>query len=133
MWPEFVHTKNVFFSYIYAANAPAPGAEVIDSAAAQLAGFPPPPRVRVPVDLRFDPRYVPHQEGCTDQCRHDNAVDVAERVVSDFIWQRNPWGLFDGGNPHQTYPGVDYLVAYWMGRFHGFLDDDTPGRCLAWR
>ncbi len=58
----------------------------------------------------------------------DKAVDVSERVVSDFIWQRNPWGLLDGGNPQLTYPGVDYLVAYWMGRYYGQLQDDTPGR-----
>lgn len=24
-----------------------------------------------------------------------------------------------------VYPGADYLVAYWMGRYYGFLDDDA--------
>ena len=95
--------------------------------------FPPPPRIRAPVDLRNDPRYQPHESGCTDQTSHANAVDVGERVVSDFIWQRNPWGLYDTGNPAVTYPGIDYLAAYWMGRFNGHLGDDTPGLCLAWR
>jgi hypothetical protein len=84
-------------------------------------------------DFRADSRYMPHESSCTDQVVHTSAVDVADRVVSDFIWQRHPWGLFDSGNPSQTYPGVDYLAAYWIGRFHGFLTDDTPGTCLAWR
>ena len=65
--------------------------------------------------------------------RYPSGHDVGERVVSDFIWQRNPWGLYDTGNPAVTYPGIDYLAAYWMGRFNGHLGDDTPGLCLAWR
>jgi hypothetical protein len=60
-------------------------------------------------------------------------VDVSERIASDFIWQRHPWGLLDTGRPNIVYPGVDYLAAYWLGRKYGFMDDDTEGRCLAWR
>ena len=132
MWPEFDSTKNPFFSYIYASTVPGVPASVHSSATAQLTQFPPAPRVKVPVDLTNDPKYQPHQSGCADQTSHDNAVDVGERVVSDFIWQRNPWGLLDSGNPAQTYPGVDYLVAYWMGRHHTYIPDDTAGRCTAW-
>jgi hypothetical protein len=28
---------------------------------------------------------------------------------------------------------VDYLVAYFMGRAHGLVPDDTDGTCLAWQ
>jgi hypothetical protein len=132
MWPEHQPTKNPFFHYIYLANLPGLDPAVSQLARTQLAQFPPPPRVRVPVDLRNDPRYQPHESGCTDQTTRDKAVDVGERVVSDFLWQRQPWGLFDAGNPALTYPGVDYLLAYWMGRYYGFIADDTPGKCLAW-
>ncbi|HUU00124.1 MAG TPA: hypothetical protein VM425_01645 [Myxococcota bacterium] len=132
MWPEHEHTKNCFFFYIYTAADPVAYAGAATIAGQQLAGFPPPPRVRVPVDLRADSRYLPHQSGCDNQTTRDKSADVAERVVSDFIWQRNPWQLFDEGTPQLTYPGVDYLVAYWLGRYLGQLQDDTPGRCLAW-
>jgi hypothetical protein len=27
---------------------------------------------------------------------------------------------------------VDYLVAYWLGRYYGHLTDDAPGTCLRW-
>jgi hypothetical protein len=132
MWADFDTTKNSFFSFIYSAVMPGSAASIHQEAETQLAQFPPPPRVRVAVDLTSDPKYLPHQDGCTDQTDHGGAVDVGERVVSDFIWQRHPWGLFDDGNPAQTYPGIDYLVAYWMGRHHGYIDDDTTGRCTAW-
>ena len=133
MWPEYEHTKNPWFSFIYAANVSYADPSVAPSAASQLSQFPPPPRVRVARDFWSDTRYMPHESGCADQVVHTSAVDVADRVVSDFIWQRHPWGLFDSGNPVQTYPGVDYLAAYWLGRYHDFLTDDNPGTCLAWR
>lgn len=130
MWAYFKNTKSSFFSYIYAGTVPNASASTAAIAGQQLAGFPPPPRVRVHVDLRNAPKYMPHQSGCTDQMNHNTAVDVSERPVGDFLWQRHPWGLVDG-DPTQTEPGVDYLVAYWMGRFHAFLQDDAAGRCLA--
>jgi hypothetical protein len=133
MWPLFRATKNCFFSYIYAANVASPEAGTVDGANTQLAQFPAPPRVHVAVDLRADPDYLPHQSGCTDQVDHSKAVDVGERPVGDFLWQRHPWGLYDAGDPYQTEPGVDYLVAYWMARHHGFIGtDDSAGRCLRW-
>lgn len=133
MWAAFASTKNSFFSFLYAANTPGADAGISADAAAQLAGFPPPPRVRRAVDLRDDPRYQPHDGNCADQTDHAGAVDVSDRVVSDFIWQRQPWGLVDGGDAAVTYPGIDYLVAYWLGRHHGFIADDSPGRCAVWR
>lgn len=132
MWPDHENTKNPFFFYIYGANWPGLDPAVITIANTQLSQFPPPPRIKVAVDLRNDARYQPHESGCTDQTTRDKAVDVGERVTSDFIWQRNPWGLYDAGHPALTYPGVDYLLAYWMGRYYGFITDDTPGKCLAW-
>ncbi len=133
MWTEFHNDKNVFFSYSYAANTPSSPASIVSDANAQLAGFPAPPRSWAGVDLRSDPRYMPHQADCTDQVSHDSAVDVADRVVSDFIWQRNPWQLYAPDYPASTGPGVDYLLAYWMGRRHDFLSDDNAGTCLVWR
>jgi len=133
MWEEFDTTKNSFFSYIYSAVMPGSAASIHQGATSQFAQFPPPPRVKVAVDLTADPKYLPQQDGCPNQTSHAGAVDVGERVVSDFIWQRHPWGLLDGGNPAETYPGVDYLVAYWMGRHHGYVADDTPGKCTAWK
>jgi hypothetical protein len=133
MWQTFKTTKNTFFAFIYAANAASPLGSEIAAATAQLDGFKPPPRVHVAVDLRADPKYLPHESGCTDQVTHATAVDVADRPVEDFLWQRHPWKLYDAGDLGQSEPGVDYLVAYWMGRHHGFIAEDAPARCLRWK
>jgi hypothetical protein len=133
IWPTFVNTKNVFFSYIYAGVDPSYDPAVVTSAGAQIAQFPPPTRVDVAVDWSDAGKYEPHQAGCTNQCDHSTAVDVGDRVPDEFIWQRDPWELVGGGDLQQTYPGVDYLVAYWMGRRHGFLSETNPQDCLVWK
>ncbi|MEO6575734.1 MAG: hypothetical protein ABIP89_17920, partial [Polyangiaceae bacterium] len=132
LWPAYVNTKNVFFSFIYAGVSSGVDPSVTTSAAAQLAQFPPPPRVLAPVNLVSDPRYMPHDGSCANQVDHATAVDVGDRPAGDFMWQRAPWSLLDDGNAAQGEPGVDYLVAYWMGRQAKFLTDDTPTRCLAY-
>jgi hypothetical protein len=133
LWPSFAATKNPFFSFIYAASKSGVAPSVMSSAAAQLFQFPVAPNVARAVDLRASPKYASREQGCSDQVKHDDAVDVGERVTADFMWQRHPWGLFDGGDPQQTHPGVDFLVAYFLGRHHDFIADDTSGICLAWQ
>lgn len=130
LWPEFATTKNSFFSFIYAAHVT--DAEAASKAAAQLAQFPPAPRTHPAVDLRNSPKYQ-HSATCTDQCVATDAVDVGERPAEDFLWQRHPWELYRDANPGQVEPGVDYLVAYWLGRRHAFLQEDKPGVCLAYQ
>lgn len=132
-WALYENTKNTFFSFIYASNYPSANASVVSDAASQLAGFPVAPRYKRAVDLTGDPKYMPHEAGCTNQTDHSGAVDVADRVWADFMWQRHPWGLFDLPDEGRTAPGVDYMVAYWMGRHHGFMTDDNDTSCLRWR
>ena len=50
------------------------------------------------------------------------------RPPMEFNWQyyagihtRDRAGGFSPGRPVAGYSGVDYLLAYWMGRYHGFL------------
>jgi len=133
MWPAFAKTKNSFFSFLYAANKSGVDPAIVTSAAAQLAQFPVAPRTMRAVDLRTSSKYPTREPSCTDQVGHADAVDVGDRVAADFLWQRHPWGLFDGGDPLATQPGVDFLVAYFLGLRHGFVADDTPGVCLSWQ
>jgi hypothetical protein len=133
MWPTFLSHKNSFFTFLSAANMTGPDAGELAFAREQLAQFPVPPLFRHAVDLRNDPLYMPHEEGCTDQANHATAIDVGARVRDGFLWQRDPWDLYDDGDMAQTFAGVDYLVAYWLGRRHGFADEDAAGRCLRWQ
>jgi hypothetical protein len=133
LWNKLAITKNSFFSFIYASNVPSHDPAVVSSAAAQLSGFPEPPRAKRAIDLLADAKYMPHHATCTNQTDHSVAVDVADRTWADFMWQRHPWGLFDLEDLGRVAPGVDYQVAYWMGRRHDFISDDTPNKCLRWK
>lgn len=130
IWPIVKDHKNVFFSYIYASQGPPATNKtaVVASAKAQLAQFPPPPHALKTVNLKG--KYPTHST-CTDQSTV--AVDVKDRVGDDFIWQREPFKLVEIADGRLVYPGVDYMLAYWMGRRHGFETDDAPGTCLKWK
>jgi hypothetical protein len=54
----------------------------------------------------------------------DKAFPVPLQCPSDFLWQRNPFVITACGsdNPKHVNPGVDYLVSYWLGSYHKFLN-----------
>ena len=130
LWPAVEAHKNVLFAFIYASQAAfgADVAPVIARHVEQLRGFPPAPNQAVSVDLRG---LYPEDQNCPGLSAV--AVDVAERARATFTWERQPWKLQDPGVSNRLYGGVDYLLAYWMGRYFGFLADDAPGTCLAFR
>ena len=132
MWPYVKDHKNVYFSYITAAQAPGTvSAAEISATTQQLTQFPPPPKARILVDNTGKAQYPPDPD-CPGQSTV--AMDVGDRVRHDFIWQRIPFELkSDYVHPRVVYPGVDYLVAYWMGRHHGYIADDAPDTCLRWK
>lgn len=136
MWSALAAQKNPYFAFLWGATrAQPPAPATIAQAGAELAQFPPGPRVHVAVDHSADARYQPHDAACTSEPLTDtatNAVDVGDRVVEDFLWQRAPWRLVDGGNAAEVYPGVDFLAAYWAARTAGFVADDAPGTCARW-
>lgn len=128
LWPDVRTHENSWFTFIYGAATGDVGPTA--QAANDLRGFPTPPLRRRSVDLRS--RYSGREGGCTDQVSHDQAVDVRDRINHGFIWHDHPWGLVDRGNDDRQ-PGHDYLVAYWLGRAKGFVDDDRPNHCARWR
>jgi hypothetical protein len=130
LWAEVADHKNVFFAFIYAALAPPEDdtRPVIDAHVAQLTRFPMAPNRSHPVDLRG---LYPESTRCPGISAE--AVNVDERPPASFTWERHPWKLQDDGTPNMTYGGVDYLIAYWLGRHHGFIADDAPETCLLWK
>ncbi len=48
-------------------------------------------------------------------------LPVDRRVPTDFLWQRNPFQLAGGGSGTIGNAGVDYILPYWMARYHGIL------------
>jgi hypothetical protein len=48
-------------------------------------------------------------------------IFLDERPRDASTWQRSPRRLTNN-NPNRIFPGVDFLLAYWMGRAHELLD-----------
>ena len=128
LWPAVEDDKNPFFAFLYASQAPV-GSDLtamLDAHVEQLAGFPVAPNQAVPVDLRG---VYPEDPDCSGQSAV--AIDVSERVPASFIWQDNPFDWYDPGFERRLFGGVDYLLAYWLGRYYGYIEDDAQGTCLV--
>ena len=58
-------------------------------------------------------------------CGDDRAcspIPVNDRINTDFLWQRSPFLLFGGGYGTRETAGIDYILPYWMARFHGMVE-----------
>lgn len=131
MWDSLSQHKNVYYAFLWGGTRASPDAQAIGAARAQLGLFPPGPRVHA---ARNSLNEYPHDSACSsDGVPHSKvALDVDDRVVSEFMWQRHPWKLTDAGDPTEVFPGIDYLAAYWAGRHHGLVEDDRSGTCARW-
>ncbi len=132
-WKMFKTHKNTFFSYIYLSGINGNDKEALEEANFQLKGFPVAPKIDRTVDLRNSSKYPTHEDGCTNQVSHSNAVDVSDRVMDGFIWQRNPWQYYHPGNPKKVFPTADYEIVYWMGLHLNYIKDDAPNHCFKWK
>jgi len=48
-------------------------------------------------------------------------VPVPLRPPTDFLWQRDPFGLTGGGLGTIEGAGIDYILPYWMARYYGVI------------
>jgi len=130
------HHKNPWFGFIAAAHSSTRLNDAITMSQTQLSLFPSPPRRH-----RILPDTGAHaiNHGCDGEegspmAYENDALDMNERPAEAFSWQRHPWRLNHQIDvPTLVYPGVGYLAAYWMGRYHGFLQDERPGVCARMR
>lgn len=62
---------------------------------------------------------------CTDRSGDpmtDTVIPIDERAMDNFQWIGNPYSLEqDAGDPTWVESPEDYLLAYWMGRWFGFI------------
>lgn len=77
------------------------------------------PRRDLAVDLRAKYR------SCGAPDRACAPIPVAERVTTDFLWQRSPFQLYGGDVGSIESPGIDYILPYWMARYYGVIRADT--------
>jgi hypothetical protein len=121
--------NNAFFDFIFAAqkrlgpgsDGPAYGA--VENGIRMLRQFP--ARKTVP-DLQCPP------DKCQPYCKNrfgeptgGIALMAAERCPDNFLWWGDPYDLLScRKNNRLVQPPADYLLAYWMGRYYGFISED---------
>lgn len=66
---------------------------------------------------------------CHNRHGHPNAaavIPLAERYYDNYVWRLDPYEI---PTHHDAQPGLvhspeDFLLAYWMGRYHGYISPD---------
>jgi hypothetical protein len=120
-WSVVRREKNPFFTFVYHALTPrsAWDAAALDDAKDTLVRFP-------TMESRYDPEAL--ARGCVasrlDRLNRRQAcapLPMDERPQAAVEWNQNPSRMERGTRDRAGYSGFDYLVAYWMGRAHGFI------------
>ena len=69
-----------------------------------------------------------YPEACLDRSSEpitDVVIPIGERGADNFVWINNPYKLEqEDANPRTVESPEDYLLAYWMGRYFGFIRED---------
>ncbi|MCB9479507.1 MAG: hypothetical protein H6683_07465 [Deltaproteobacteria bacterium] len=139
-----VNTHNVFFDAIYLANCERAGGcdgydETLDDMRVQIADFQDPPVVEKYLEVPewpLDPISVflsdlidewGIRELVDIEYQTKDARPVKWRCPRSFMWQKTPYTLnCDEGDGTEVYPGIDYMVAYWMMRYYDFISPGNP-------
>lgn len=70
------------------------------------------------------------QEGvCSNRFGKPNAahpIPLLERNFDNYVWRFDPYEVPQAqpGNPLLIHSAEDYLLAYWMGRYHGYISPE---------
>jgi hypothetical protein len=58
---------------------------------------------------------------CEGENRACEVLPVQARTPTDFLWQRSPYQLWGGLYGTIEGAGLDYILPYWMARYHGVV------------
>ena len=136
-----VEMKQTFFDVVYAFcrtkgsafNAPAapPDEDALARGVGTLKGFPFPPYWDVAVTNCDDTEIAANSCTCVDGTHLDllgyqgrggtlvseQPVPMKTRPPSNYHWRSNPYEPNGGGDGARLLPGVDFRMAYWLGRW----------------
>jgi hypothetical protein len=139
-WVEWTH--NVYFDAVYLAACERLGQcedsrPIMEDMVLSLQQFQDPPNTEIHIDLppaEVDPisqrlvdlvNLLPAwlQDLIDVDLQAKDPWDIAHRCRVEYMWQRTPFALqCYGWLPQHLLPGVDYLMAYWIARYYGYLD-----------
>lgn len=130
MWNITKNHQNALFNYMYIVISDINDDMVLENTKKLLRQFSPPPRrnVRVENSQRKDITKTTSILGILRLKKNiifaKNPIPISDRPPTDFLWQRSPFILDGGGDGSLQYPGIDFLLPYWMGRYYGFIGED---------
>ena len=92
---------------------------------------------RAPSTYQLDPvtgwlKYYPWLEerfdniGLTLHPQAKEGLPIRQQCFADFMFQKKPYEIRECGldDPLLVAPGIDYLAAYWLSVYHGFVDQN---------
>ncbi len=121
--------NNALFNFIWAANkalgpgADGPAFDAVENAVCMLRQFPASQNV---VEVIPQQRFTePYCKNRFDRDTGEHAREVADRCVTNIMWWKDPYDLGAcGAVPGRVEVPSDYLLAYWMGRYYGFISPE---------
>lgn len=128
--------QNAWFNVIWAAmkklgpGSDGPAYDAIDAAVCSLKQFPASKHQQAHDSAALYPHFCDGRFDKVDDDVHDDSktefpVPVADRCVRTFLWWADPFDRDTcGDDPRSLDQPGDYLLAYWMGRYFGFLPAD---------
>lgn len=118
---------NAFFDFIFAAHkalgpgTDGPAYDAVEDGVCMLRQF---PASKAVVAVEPDPALLAPY--CKDRFDRDTggvAKEVADRCIRNFVWWGDPYDLREcSAVDNRVEVPTDYLLAYWMGRYYGFID-----------
>jgi hypothetical protein len=109
-----------FFEVSRNPSTPRPDKE-LDEAICTLARYPAEKHIRATDTLHYG-------KFCTDRTDHDMSlalVPIDERRADNYQWTKNPYRIEKVDEDRQRVESPeDYLLAYWMGRYHGLVGEE---------
>lgn len=69
------------------------------------------------------------ETACLNRFGEPNAaapIPLLQRNFDNYIWRFDPYEIpvAAPANPHLIHSGEDYLLAYWLGRYHGYISEE---------
>lgn len=119
---------NAWFNFIWAAGkrlgpgSDGPAFQAVRDAICSLRQFPASKHQQARNSWDKYPHYC---EGRLGKSQAEFPIPVAERCVRTFLWWASPYDReMCDERPWEVRQPADYLLAYWMGRYYGFIGED---------
>lgn len=123
-----IKQKNAWFNFAHAAmkklgpNSDGPAFETVEQGICALKEFPATKQQTAKDTVSISEHYCKTRLDGSDA---QEPFSVAQRCIQTFMWWGDPYNrrACSGNQYYYEVPG-DYLMAYWMGRYYGFIPED---------